>query len=166
MADSKDQTTAPELHLDEVTGERVSKTELKKRQKQRQKDADKAQRLASRPAPEAKKTSAEAEEKELTPNQYFEIRSRNINKLRESKNPSPYPHKFKVNTELGEFATTYGSLKSGETRKDVEIRAAGRIYVKRASGSKLVFIDIRNSGVRMQIMVITPAVPTHYSCFR
>jgi lysyl-tRNA synthetase class 2 len=63
MADS-----APELHLDELTGERVSKTELKKRQKQRQKDAEKALKLASRPAPGPKKTSVESEEKELNPN--------------------------------------------------------------------------------------------------
>ena len=28
--------TAPNLHLDEVTGEKVSKSELKKRQKQRE----------------------------------------------------------------------------------------------------------------------------------
>lgn len=68
MADLNDKASAPELHLDELTGERVSKTELKKRQKQRQKDAEKALRLASRPTPGAKKTNAESEEKELNPN--------------------------------------------------------------------------------------------------
>jgi len=68
MADLDDKAAVPELHLDEVTGERVSKTELKKRQKQRQKDAEKALKLASRPAPATKKTNAESEEKELNPN--------------------------------------------------------------------------------------------------
>jgi len=68
MADVDDKPSAPELHLDELTGERVSKTELKKRQKQRQKDADKALKLASRPAAAPKKTNAENEEKELNPN--------------------------------------------------------------------------------------------------
>jgi lysyl-tRNA synthetase class 2 len=68
MADSNDKAPVPELHLDELTGERVSKTELKKRQKQRQKDAEKALKLASRPAPGPKKTNAESEEKELNPN--------------------------------------------------------------------------------------------------
>lgn len=152
MADLNDKASAPELHLDELTGERVSKTELKKRQKQRQKDAEKALRLASKPTPVAKKTNAESEEKELNPNQYFEIRSRNINKLRESQDPSPYPHKFHVNTNLRDFVATYSGLKSGESRKDVQIQVAGRIYNKRASGTKLVFYDIRSEGIKMQIM--------------
>jgi lysyl-tRNA synthetase, class II len=55
-------------HIDDVTGEKVSKTELKKRQKQRQKEAEKAQKLASRPAPAHKKASAETDESELNPN--------------------------------------------------------------------------------------------------
>ena len=68
MANLNDKASAPELHLDELTGERVSKTELKKRQKQRQKDAEKALKLASRPAPGPKMTNAESEEKDLNPN--------------------------------------------------------------------------------------------------
>lgn len=56
------------LHLDEVTGERVSKSELKKRQKQREKDKAKAAREAAAPPKPVKKTNAEAEEKELNPN--------------------------------------------------------------------------------------------------
>lgn len=34
----------------------------------------------------------------------------------------------------------------------MEIRVAGRVYVKRASGTKLVFYDIRSNGVKIQIM--------------
>jgi lysyl-tRNA synthetase class 2 len=58
------------LHLDEVTGEKVSKSELKKRQKARQKEEDKAKREAAAPPKPvtAKKTNAEADEKELNPN--------------------------------------------------------------------------------------------------
>lgn len=68
------------LHLDEVTGERVSKTELKKRQKQRQKEAEKAAKAANAPPkPSSKpKNAAGDEEKDLNPNQYHEIRSRHI----------------------------------------------------------------------------------------
>jgi lysyl-tRNA synthetase class 2 len=84
--------------------------------------------------------------------QYFEIRSRNINKLRESRDPNPYPHKFTVKTNLEEFVAKYGHLKSGELQKDVSIQAAGRIYNKRSAGPKLVFYDIRSEGVKMQIM--------------
>ncbi len=65
MADSIAQDTA-NLHLDEVTGERVSKSELKKRQKQRQQDEKKKEKAAAAPPQkEAKKKEAEVE---LTPN--------------------------------------------------------------------------------------------------
>lgn len=58
------------LHLDEVTGERVSKSELKKRQKLRQKEEEKKKKeAAAPPKPVAvKKSNAEADEKELNPN--------------------------------------------------------------------------------------------------
>ncbi|TVY24721.1 Lysine--tRNA ligase [Lachnellula hyalina] len=142
------------LHLDEVTGEKVSKSELKKRQKQRQKDEAKKEKEAAAPPKPAttKKSNAEADEKELNPNQYFEIRSRTINKLRQTKNPNPYPHKFHTNYDVRNFVEQYESLKSGEHKKEVEIRVGGRIYNKRASGNKLVFYDIRTEGVKVQVM--------------
>lgn len=58
------------LHLDEVTGEMISKTELKKRQKVREREAAKKEKAdKAGPAAGAGKKSAEAAEKELTPNQ-------------------------------------------------------------------------------------------------
>lgn len=59
------------LHLDEVTGEMVSKTELKKRQKTREKEAAKKEKAAAKGPVQASKKSAEAAEKELTPNQVW-----------------------------------------------------------------------------------------------
>lgn len=58
------------LHLDEVTGEKVSKSELKKRQKNRVKEEEKKKREAAAPPKpvKEKKSDAEAEEKELNPN--------------------------------------------------------------------------------------------------
>ena len=58
------------LHLDEVTGERVSKSELKKRQKLRMKEEEKRKKEAAAPPKPAaaKKTNAEADEKDLNPN--------------------------------------------------------------------------------------------------
>lgn len=58
------------LHLDEVTGERVSKSELKKRQKQRAQEEKKREKAAAAPPKPAaqKQTNAEEAEKELTPN--------------------------------------------------------------------------------------------------
>ncbi|KAL4970875.1 lysine--tRNA ligase KRS1 [Aspergillus stella-maris] len=142
------------LLLDEVTGEKVSKTELKRRQKQREKDAKKKEKEAAAPPKTAapKKVSAEEEEANLTPNQYFEIRSKKINKLRESKNPDPYPHKFQVTNDLREFLKEYESLEKGEQKPETPVRIAGRIYTKRASGAKLIFYDIRAEGVKVQVV--------------
>jgi lysyl-tRNA synthetase class 2 len=58
------------LHLDEVTGERVSKTELKKRQKQRAQEEKRKEKAASAPPKPTgqKKGSVEEEESQLTPN--------------------------------------------------------------------------------------------------
>jgi lysyl-tRNA synthetase, class II len=58
------------LHLDEVTGEKVSKSELKKRQKLRAQEEKKQQRAAAAPpkAKTEKKKSAEDDESNLTPN--------------------------------------------------------------------------------------------------
>ncbi|RMZ90724.1 hypothetical protein DV736_g2053, partial [Chaetothyriales sp. CBS 134916] len=142
------------LHLDEVTGERVSKSELKKRIKLREQEAKKAAKAAAAPPKQApkKKANDEIDESNLNPNQYFEIRSGRINRLRETKEPNPYPHKFQINTDLREFVTKYNHFKPGENEKETEIRVAGRVYVKRESGSKLVFYDIRANGVKVQIM--------------
>ena len=55
------------LHLDEMTGDMVSKSELKKRQKARDREAAKQQQRA--PAlTTTKKRSAEDDESNLTPN--------------------------------------------------------------------------------------------------
>jgi lysyl-tRNA synthetase class 2 len=77
MADSNPvkeaEVSMANLLLDDVTGEKVSKTELKRRQKQREKDAKKKEKeAAAPPKPKSeKKTSAEDEEANLTPNVSF-----------------------------------------------------------------------------------------------
>ncbi|KAI5293993.1 lysyl-tRNA synthetase [Ascosphaera acerosa] len=174
MSDQAATAAMENLHLDEVTGERVSKTELKKRQKQRaaeeKKKAKAAAAAANKPAAAPKKKSDEEEESNLTPNvssnvfpaatdddgpaipqQYFEIRSNKINKLRQTKEPNPYPHKFQVTDDLREFLKQYDHLKKAEQLPEKEVRIAGRIYTKRTSGAKLVFYDIRAEGVKVQV---------------
>ncbi|KAL6714486.1 lysyl-tRNA synthetase [Lecanora helva] len=154
MADEATTGQMANLHLDEPTGEMVSKSELKKRQKQRELEEKKKAKAAAAPPKTEKKsnTSAEEQEAELTPNQYFEIRSRRIQEFRKSHKPNPYPHKFLVTTDLRDFLKEHEKLKTGEHLKDVEVRLGGRIYTKRVSGSKLVFYDLRAEGVKVQIM--------------
>ncbi|KAG8532723.1 Protein kinase [Bacidia gigantensis] len=137
------------LQLDEVTGERVSKSDLKRRQKQRIADEKKAGKAANAPLASQKKKVVE--EMELTPNQYHEIRSREI-RQRQLDGFNPYPHKFEVLTDLRDFVKDYADLGTGESRPEIEIRLGGRIFVKRASGSKLVFYDIKDEGVKIQVL--------------
>ncbi|KAK9467336.1 hypothetical protein V1512DRAFT_260971 [Lipomyces arxii] len=134
-------------YLDEATGEQVSKSELKRREKLRAAEAKKAQKAANAPAVKAKK-----EEEEITPNQYFKLRSREIDALRTTHQPDPYPHKFHVSMKFDEFITKYASLARGETLKDFEISIAGRIHVKRESGSKLKFYDLHAEGKSIQVV--------------
>ncbi|OAA76779.1 lysyl-tRNA synthetase [Akanthomyces lecanii RCEF 1005] len=142
------------LHLDEVTGEMISKTELKKRQKARERDAAKKEKAekSGAPPPAGKKAagSSEAAEKDLTPNQYFEIRSRTVNELHEQ--GKAYPYKFEVTYDIRNFEKEFSHLKNGEIDKSKPLALAGRIYVRRAAGSKLFFYDLRSNGTRLQVL--------------
>lgn len=137
------------LHLDEVTGEQVSKTELKKRQKARQIEAKKAQKAKGK-APVAKPKQDSL--KDITPNQFHELRSRQINELRTTKTPNPYPHKFHNSIDVPEFIGKYHTLKKGEFLKDTVISLSGRIMTKREAGKSLRFYVLQSEGVQVQIM--------------
>ncbi|KAG2226993.1 hypothetical protein INT45_006400 [Circinella minor] len=140
------------LQKDPVTGEMISKSELKRRQKQREKEAAKAAKAASAPQTTEKKKSAEEGEEELNPNQYFELRSKTIQAHREDQSPNPYPHKFQVELSIPEFIAKYSNLETGDRLDDQVITVAGRIHNKRASGAKLRFYDLHGEGVKIQIM--------------
>lgn len=157
MASTGDTTPLTEeiknLVLDEVTGEKVSKTErrkhpgylaqrlaniqaVKKRQKFRERDARKAERAATvqqNSVSKRKENSAE-DEAQLDPREFFERRSRAVKKMKQESNPNPYPHKFHVTTDMKQFMQDYESLQKGEEKKDIEVRVGARIYstVRRA----------------------------------
>lgn len=169
MADSEPKATpapapaaeTPDLHLDEVTGERVSKTELKRRQKQRQRDEKKQAKAAETAATAPKKAATTVPivaEKDLDPREYYKIRSRQIEGLLQTSDPNPYPHKFLVDYDAHNFASEFSHLKSGDVDKTREIRVAGRIFTTRRAGAKLIFYDIRTGadtksiGARVQVM--------------
>ena len=87
--------------------------------------------------------------------QYFALRSRNILKLKETKKPDPYPHKFDVSNSITSYIMTYGSegkIKPGERIEGVTASLAGRIHNIRASGASLRFYDLHAEGKKVQIM--------------
>ncbi|KAI8367546.1 lysyl-tRNA synthetase [Radiomyces spectabilis] len=148
-----EQEAAAKLYEDPVTKEMISKSELKRRAKLREKEAAKAAKAAAEPAkPKAAAKNEEEGEEELNPNQYFELRSKAIRQLRETESPNPYPHKFQVSMSLPEFIEKFSKLEVGERLDDQEITVAGRVHNKRASGAKLRFYDLHGDGVKIQIM--------------
>ncbi|KAF7349211.1 Lysine--tRNA ligase [Mycena sanguinolenta] len=143
-------------HKDPVTGELISKTELKRREKARAKEASKA---AKGSAPEAAAVASQQATKpsddDLSPNQYYEARSRQIQNLKQSQNPNPYPHKFHVTRSIASYIETYGpeaKIPAGTKLDGVQESLAGRVHNIRASGTKLVFYDLHGEGKKVQIM--------------
>ncbi|CAN9243483.1 unnamed protein product [Alternaria alternata] len=155
MADEQPATQPPaaeakDLHTDPVTGEKISKSELKRRQKQREKDEKKKEKAAALPVQTKKEKKDDVEE--LNPNQYFEIRSNKINALRASKQPNPYPHKFHTNYKLPDYVRDYSHLKKGETEPDKEIRIGLRVMTQRSASNALHFYVCQAEGTKIQVM--------------
>ncbi|KAI8627135.1 hypothetical protein F5Y19DRAFT_443423, partial [Xylariaceae sp. FL1651] len=143
---------AQKLHEDPLTGEKISKSELKRRTKQRKVAAEKAEAKAQAAPATEKAAPAANPEDELNPNQYFELRCKQIDNLRTAQNINPYPHKFHVNTKLADFVKEYDSIQSGDSRDDVEIRVGVRIMAQRSYGGSLRFYDCKAEGISVQIM--------------
>ena len=102
--------------------EPLSKNELKRRQKAEKKAAEKAEKDAQKANDAAAKGEPEkkadkASEEDISPNEYFKIRSAAIEELKLGPN-HPYPHKFHVNISLTEFIETYSSIEDGVTKEE------------------------------------------------
>lgn len=154
MAQNKVDGRASGSLLDQETGEYVSKNELKKRQKQRERERLKAEREGNRQnLPEIKKgANGSEEEGELSANQYFEIRSQRVKRMKETQSPNPYPHKFHVTYDLRNFEKDFGHLKKSETAEDHSVSVGCRIYNIRTSGKNLRFYEVAVDGAEVQIM--------------
>lgn len=151
------------LHKDEVTGEMVSKSELKKRQKKRQVDAEKARKKAETQAkaPAASTSTAAPSTDDVDPAAFFEARSAAVKKWRDLEagqrdlsNPEPYPHKFETTLTLPAFITKYGHLagKSEEKLPNDMVAVAGRLHNHRHAGKALHFYDLHGEGQKIQIL--------------
>ncbi|KAK5646431.1 hypothetical protein RI129_004895 [Pyrocoelia pectoralis] len=141
----------------DTSTEKISKNELKRRLKAEQKAKEKAEKIAQTPV-QVTVVKKEPEE-EVSPNEYFKIRTQAVAKLKELGNDQqPYPHKFHVSTSLENYIAKYSSLKDGETIESDSVSVAGRIHAIRESGAKLIFYDLRGEGTKLQIM----ATAKHY----
>ena len=144
------------LYTDPVTGEQVSKKELKKREKMRKKEEEQAKKKAEKEA-KAQEAGNESkkkknDEEELDPTKYFENRKTYLLKKMEA-GENPFPHKFEVTISLPEFIKKYTDItKKGEFLPEV-VQVAGRVNTIRKSGAGLIFYDIKSGDSKIQIFV-------------
>lgn len=79
----------------------------------------------------------------MDPSQYFENRSKIIQKLRETQDPNPYPYKFNVSISIPAFIAKYAdAIRDGEKAEGQVVTIAGRLHNMRSSGAKLKFYGI------------------------
>ncbi|XP_048752696.2 lysine--tRNA ligase-like isoform X2 [Ostrea edulis] len=144
-------------------GEKLSKSEQKRRLKAEKKAKEKAEKIASQPPPPTKTDAGTAktkpeEEEEIGDLEYYALRSKAVADLK-AKGNNPYPHKYQVDISLTEFIDKYNGCAAGDIMEGESVSVAGRIHAKRESGPKLLFYDLRGEGVKIQIM----ANAKHYS---
>ncbi|XP_055845144.1 lysine--tRNA ligase isoform X2 [Episyrphus balteatus] len=139
--------------MSQPTGE-LSKNELKRRLKAEKKEKEKAEKPAA-PKPNAASAADKKDkikEEEISPNEYFKLRSTAVAELKKTPEAHPYPHKFHVSISLESFIEKYSDLKDGDMLSDVNLSVAGRVHAIRESGAKLIFYDLRGEGVKLQVM--------------
>ena len=118
---------------------------------------EKVEKIALKAEVEEKTTGAVKKEKkideeEISPNEYFKLRSIAVADLKKDPKTDPYPHKFHVSSSLESFIEKYSHLQDGETLENEVLSVAGRIHAMRESGAKLIFYDVRGEGVKIQVM--------------
>ena len=103
---------------------------------------------------------------------FYEFRSDAIRKLKQTKQPTPYPHKFHVSQSIPRFVREWGiegRVANGATIEDVkpvrrpfivmqnetesdQVTLAGRVMTIRESSSKLRFYDLKADGQKVQVL--------------
>jgi len=139
-------------YMDEVTNTWVSKNELKKLETKRKKDKDVAEKAAKKSAePKKESKKKNADEEELDPTKYTENRKNWLQGLRD-KGVNPYPHKFHRDMTIPRYREIYEpkNIKAGDFTTE-KVALTGRIVTIRASGTKLMFIDIQDDTAKIQV---------------
>jgi len=157
MAGEEDKENTAEATILGEGGEKISKSELKRRLKADKKAAEKAEKEKNKPAPAPSDKQNKVNEEEISPNEYFKLRSGAVEELKKDISSHPYPHKFHVSTSLTNYIEKYQHLKDSETLHDVEVTIAGRVHAIRESGAKLIFFDLRGEDVKLQVMATANA---------
>eukprot|EP01084_Bolivina_argentea_P130890 231068_1 len=123
-------------------GNKISKSAWKKLQK---KKASAARQAAKKPK------TQKVNESTLSPNQYFELRSKMVSD-EEAKGNTTYPHKFNVTTSIPQTVASYKELQPNEQLNKKSLSVAGRVMHMRAMSKNLRFYDIQADGASIQVV--------------
>lgn len=139
------------MHLDPLTGEYTSKSELKRRLKQREKQISTASKGLEKLDINSA-SIAKVSEDDLDPNQYYEQRSKIISELKKCPQTYPFVHKFQNSVSVPEYILKFENLENGCRLSDTSVSISGRIISKRTASSKLFFYDLISDGAKVQVM--------------
>lgn len=131
------------------------KRRLKADQKAKEKiEKEKAakENAATTKKPTTKSAELSQVDEEISPNEFFKLRSAAVQEWRKNPETHPYPHKFHVSISLEAFIEKYNHIADGERLESERVSVAGRIHSIRISGAKLIFYDLRGESVKIQVM--------------
>ncbi|XP_055711699.1 lysine--tRNA ligase isoform X1 [Phlebotomus papatasi] len=126
--------------------------ELKRRQKAELKAKEKAEKAEKLANATVVSKPEKINEEDISPNEYFKLRTAAVAELKKRPETHPYPHKYVVTSSLEKFIENYSHLTDGEVYENELISVAGRVHAIRESGAKLIFYDLRGEGVKLQVM--------------
>lgn len=88
----------------------------------------------------------------MDPSKYTENR-KNMLEDRRKNGENPYPHKFHRSLKIPEYREKYEkqTIENGAFLDDVTESVTGRVTSLRASGNKLIFIDLTGDGHKIQV---------------
>uniref|UniRef100_A0A2P2I4B2 Lysine--tRNA ligase n=2 Tax=Hirondellea gigas TaxID=1518452 RepID=A0A2P2I4B2_9CRUS len=142
----------------DVAEEKLSKNELKRRQRGEKKAQEKADKAAKQleqaeqqPNGSSSAKKKAAEEEEISPNEYLKLRTQQI-QHKKNAGENVYPHKFHVSISLGDFLQKFEHLAIGDCVEEEVVSVASRVHAIREAGSKLRFYDIRGEGTKLQVL--------------
>ena len=136
MVEATADAAAVNLVLDDVTGEQVSKNELKKRKKQRENEEKKRVKEEAKKVAEAEKAAkgevkkpkaGVIEEEEVDPAKYTDNRKAWVQAQRDN-GKNPYPHKFSRSHRIDVFRELFeAQITENIFLEDVTVQVTGRI---------------------------------------
>lgn len=113
--------------------------------------AEAAERAASTAAAGTSPGLEDDASEETDPTKYYENRIYAV-KSAKARGENPYPHTFEVTMQLPAYVIKFNGLEPGSQAPEHVVSVAGRVIRKAASGAKLIFLDLRSEGAKIQVM--------------